>query len=140
MHRGLVEPEAVRRLVLAELGPLPLQPVPLLEVHGLVLAEAVEATFDVPRSDNSAMDGFAVRSADTACPPTVLRVVGRSLAGVSSDLSIGPGEAVAIATGAMMPAGADAVAPLEEVGVDGVDLVVRTPVPPGRHVRRGGRT
>jgi molybdopterin biosynthesis enzyme len=114
--------------------------VPLPEVHGLVLAEPVEAPFDLPRFDNSAMDGFAVRSADTACPPTALRVVGHSLAGVSSDLSIGPGEAVAIATGAMMPAGADAVAPLEEVGVDGVDLVVRTPVPPGRHVRRGGRT
>ncbi len=138
MHRGLVEPEAVRRLVLAELGPLPPRPVPLPEVHGLVLAEPVEAPFDLPRFDNSAMDGFAVRSTDTACPPTLLRVVGRSLAGVPSDLSIGPGEAVAIATGAMMPDGADAVAPLEEVEVDGADLVVRAPVPSGRHVRRAG--
>src|SRR5260370_33013732 len=114
MHGGLVQPEAIRRLVLAELGPLPPRPVPLPDVHGLVLTEPVEAPFALPRFDNSAMDGFAVRSADTACPPTVLRVVGRSLAGISSDLSIGPGEAVAIATGAMMPDGAYAHASLHE--------------------------
>src|SRR5438132_14067947 len=58
--------------------------------------------------------------------------------GVSTVLSIVPGMSFTIATGAMKPDGADAVAPLEEVEVDGVDLVVRAPVPSGRHVRRAG--
>src|SRR5690349_16372370 len=87
------------------------------------------------------MDGFAVRAADVASAspdaPTELKVVGRAMIGHRPDATVGMGEAVAIATGAPVPSGADAVVPIENTrSNEDEDLVrVMEAVPAGRHVR-----
>ncbi len=91
---------------------------PLIEALGQVLDEDIAATFDVPPLDNTAMDGYAVRAADTAGAepnaPCELRVIGEVAAGYVFEREVGPGSAVRIMTGAPIPAGADAVVPFEE--------------------------
>ena len=83
---------------------IPLTPPPV----GRVLAEPVRADLDSPPFDKAMMDGFAVRAADCA-GPVELRLIGEVAAGSVPDRPVGPGEAVAVYTGAPMPAGADAV-------------------------------
>jgi molybdopterin molybdotransferase len=84
---------------------------------GQVLAEDIYATFDIPPLDNSAMDGYAVRSADTAGAspqsPRLLRVIGTVMAGSISGREVVPGTAIRIMTGAPIPQGADAVVRFE---------------------------
>src|SRR5207237_488239 len=82
---------------------------------GRVLAEEVRARIDLPPFDSSAMDGFAVRAADT---PGRLTVVGHSAAGSPETRELGAGEAIVISTGAVVPAGADAVVPVERTTGD----------------------
>src|SRR5690606_39849421 len=90
---------------------------PLAETLGLVTSVPVEAAEDVPPFDNTAMDGFAVRAADTVGAtddaPVRLSVVGTLAAGAAPDLTVGPGQAVRIMTGAPMPPGADAAVMVE---------------------------
>ena len=104
--------EAARTDVVSSCAPLPAEPVAVEDAAGRVLAEELRAAADVPRFDNSAMDGFAVRSDASSGP---LRIVGESRAGAPASRALGPGEAIRISTGAAMPAGADAVAPVEQV-------------------------
>jgi molybdopterin molybdotransferase len=91
--------------------------VPLLDALGRVLVEDVPADIDVPRYDNTAMDGYAVRAADvamaTAERPVTLRVLGEIAPGRVEGRPAGPGEAFRILTGAPLPPGADAVVPYE---------------------------
>jgi molybdopterin molybdotransferase len=91
---------------------------PLLDCLGQVLAEDVYSAIDIPPSDNSAMDGYAVRAEDIKGAsnknPKVLRVVGEVAAGSVSDLMVVPGTAVRIMTGAFVPEGADVVVPFED--------------------------
>ncbi|MBI5285210.1 MAG: molybdopterin molybdotransferase MoeA [Chloroflexi bacterium] len=91
---------------------------PILDALGQVAADDVVSDFDIPSLDNTAMDGYAVRAADTAGSstesPTRLRIVGELAAGYVFDGTVEPGTAVRIMTGAPMPAGADAVVPFEE--------------------------
>jgi len=91
---------------------------PVLDALGQVLAEDVASPIDVPPLDNTAMDGYAVRAADTETASTdqgvVLRVIGEVAAGYRFEGTVGPGEAVRIMTGAPVPAGADAIVPFEE--------------------------
>ena len=104
-----------------------------------VLADAVVAGEDVPPFANSAVDGYAVRAADVASPPTRLRVVAEVAAGWSTDQRVGAGEAIRIMTGAPMPAGADAsvmVEDTERVGTDEVEI--HRAVPAGASVRGVG--
>ena len=107
-------------LVLAHVRPLPLEDVPVAAAAGRVLGADARSATDLPPFDSSAMDGYAVRSADT---PGALKVVGHSAAGSPAQGRVGPGEAVVISTGAVVPAGADAVVPVErtsgDVTVDG---------------------
>lgn len=108
---------------------------------GRVLAQDLTAPIPLPPFDNSAMDGYALRSGDlTGDGPWRLRVVGRVAAG--DDTSAMPplqsGEASRIFTGAAIPHGADAVIMQEHVTRDGEWIVVQTPVPPGDCVRRRG--
>ena len=88
------------------------------EALGRVLAEDVTAADSVPGFDSSAMDGYAVRAADTAGAPAsrrrAARVVDESRAGPRRRRELGAGEAIAISTGAMVPAGADAVVRVED--------------------------
>lgn len=95
---------------------------PLLEARGQVLAEDVAGAFDIPPLDNTAMDGYAVRAADTegASPdsPVELRVIGEVAAGYLFAGEVGAGQAVRIMTGAPVPAGADTIVPFEETDED----------------------
>jgi molybdopterin molybdotransferase len=124
--------------VLQVVQPLSPLEVGLLDAHGCVLAEDVHAPGPLPGFDNSAMDGYAVRSADVQHVPCVLPVVGDVAAGPASSLSVQPGLSVRIMTGAMLPPGADAVVPVEHTdgGIAQV-RIDRAPVP-GQHVRRAG--
>ena len=104
--------------ILGHFAPLAPESVALLEASGRVLAEPITAADDVPPFANSAMDGYAVRAADTAgagrATPQALRVIGTVAAGYVAGTAIGPGEALRIMTGAPLPAGADAVIRFEE--------------------------
>jgi molybdenum cofactor synthesis domain-containing protein len=138
MAENLWTPAAVRRLLLDHVRPLSPRPVPLLQASGLVLAEDVGTPTDLPRFASSAMDGFAVRAADTASAPVRLQVLGRALAGRPFAGEVAPGATVAIATGAAVPTGADAVVPVEMAEIDGGMVVIGRAVEPGRHVRAAG--
>jgi molybdopterin molybdotransferase len=139
---GLVPVEEARERVLSQIKPLqPLQ-LPLHEAYGCVLAEDAVALTDLPDFASSAMDGFAVRSAEVAAAmptsPVELRVVGRALIGQRPDATVGGGEAVAIATGAPIPAGADCIVPIENCETSGDVVRVLTGSPPDKHIRPSG--
>ena len=99
MARELIDIEDARRAVLARASPLDTEQVGIDDALGRVLAEDVSSAHAVPPFDNSAMDGYAVRSLDTrgASPaaPVVLRVVDESRAGAPASASAGSGEAIA---------------------------------------------
>jgi molybdopterin molybdotransferase len=126
-----------RRLILDRLLPLPTEEVSLAEADGRILASDVTSPFDLPHWDNSAMDGFALRSADCLAG-AVLRVTGMIAAGDPAAIAIEPGCAAQILTGAPMPAGADTVVPFEEVDDAGGTIRLAGPSAPGQHVRRRG--
>jgi molybdopterin molybdotransferase len=126
-----------RRIILEQVVVLPAEQVPLLEAAGRVLAADVAMPWDLPLWDNSAMDGFAVRSADCT-GPVRLKVTGYIPAGGLPAGAVGPGEAIRIMTGAPLPPGADAIAPVEEVDEAADAIGLRGPVRPGAHVRRRG--
>ncbi|HVF74801.1 MAG TPA: gephyrin-like molybdotransferase Glp [Acidimicrobiales bacterium] len=137
---SLVPLASAKARVLA--GCVPLRPtaVPLADALGCVTSVPLRADEPVPPFANTAMDGFAVRAADTAEAPATLTVVGTLAAGAAPDVSVGPGEAVRIMTGAPIPPGADAVVMVEQTTTaeDGGTVVVRTTVAPGNHVRPVG--
>jgi molybdopterin molybdotransferase len=119
-------------LVLRRARPLAAEDVPVARAAGRVVAEAASAVIDLPPFESSAMDGYAVRAADT---PGHLTVVGHSAAGKPEARALGAGEAIAISTGAVVPDGADAVVPIERTSGD----VEVEGVRPGENVRpRGG--
>ena len=134
----LVPVAAARARVLDACPPLPPVRVPLGEALGLVTTEPVIAGEAVPPFDNTAMDGYAVRAADTAGAPVRLRVIGSLAAGAPPDIEVRHGEAVRIMTGAPMPAGADAVVMVERTEATGEEVVIHATARPGDHVRGAG--
>jgi len=118
--------------------------VPREQAGGLVLAAAVVSTEIVPPFDNTAVDGYAVRSTDVASVPVELVVVGEIAAGAAPDRPVGEGEAIRIMTGAPMPPGADAVVMVEyseRLGTDdgGTERVrLNESVSAGAAIRRAG--
>ena len=131
-HRRTPVDEA-RRLIVAALAPLAAEDVALADLAGRVAARAVLAPHDLPRHANSSMDGYAVRSATAGPWPVRARI----LAG-DDPAPLAPGEAAAIATGGVVPDGADAVVPLEQTEeADGVVTALAPPVP-GANVRPVG--
>jgi molybdopterin molybdotransferase len=124
--------EEAQRLVLEHVQPLPAERVPLDEAAGRVLAEPGLAVVDLPPFPSSAMDGFAVRSADV---PATLPVVARVAAGRPARRPLEPGEAMGIATGGVVPEGADAVIPIEYVVENDNKVEVPEPVESGANVR-----
>ena len=133
----------VQAAVLGAIEVLPSVDVPRADALGLVLAEPVTAPDAVPPFPNTAMDGYAVRAADTAeasqAAPIRLRVVGELPAGRAPTVAVGEGEAIRIMTGAPMPDGADAIVIVELTERDGTDgVLVGQEVRPGQHVRRAG--
>jgi molybdopterin molybdotransferase len=123
----------------APLSPLDLT---LSDAHGCVLAEDVSAAFPLPPFDNSAMDGYAVRSDDIAsageAQPVTLPVVGDIAAGSGGPYTVQPGLCVRIMTGAPLPAGADAVVPVEWTDGGVAQVSIRRSASPGAHIRRAG--
>jgi molybdopterin molybdotransferase len=127
-----------RSFVLEDLAPLAPVEAPLGEALGCVCADDVRARVAVPGFANSAMDGFAVRAADTSSG-AALRVTGAILAGDSPQVALGEGEAVRIMTGAPLPDGADAIVKIEDVALEADGRVVRVPATrEGEYVRRPG--
>ncbi len=129
-------------VVLGGIGAMDPIELPLLDAQGLLLAEDVASELPLPAFDNSAMDGYAVRAVDTrsARPdaPVTLPVVGDVAAGARSRSGMGPGLAMRIMTGAPMPAGADAVVPLEDTDRGLARVAIRRPARSGECVRRAG--
>lgn len=125
--------EIVQAVALAH--PMPVERQPLSRALGRVLAEDVVADIPLPGFDNSAMDGFAVRSDDGEAPR---RLVGEQFAGATVGIPVAAGECLRITTGAALPAGADAVVMKENARVDGDTVVPTQAVRPGQHVRRQG--
>jgi molybdopterin molybdotransferase len=123
-------------LVLERIAPLEGEAVPVASAAGRVPAEDARAVVDLPPFASSAMDGFALRSSDT---PGRLPVVARIAAGAPADRPLAAGEAMAIATGGVVPEGADAVIPIEDVVARDNELEIRETVGQGDNVRpRGG--
>jgi molybdopterin molybdotransferase len=118
--------------VLERVQPLEGQPVPVAQAVGRVVVDDAHAMVDLPPFPSSAMDGFAVRSADT---PGRLSVVARIAAGIPATRALAPGEAVGIATGGVVPEGADAVIPLEEVVESDNTVEIPAPVGQGDNIR-----
>ncbi|BBY80530.1 molybdopterin molybdotransferase MoeA [Mycolicibacterium pulveris] len=134
--------EEHQRVVADLITPRPAARVPLADALGLVLAEDVVAPLSLPGFDNSAMDGYAVVADDvagaTAEQPVVLPVAEDIPAGRTDMLTLKPGTAHRIMTGAPLPSGATAVVPVEATD-GGVDTVaIRAGAPPGKHIRRAG--
>jgi molybdopterin molybdotransferase len=127
--------EALER-ILVRARPLEGEEVPLEAAAGRVVAEAALAAVDLPPFPSSAMDGYALRAADV---PATLPVVARVAAGRPAARALGRGEAAAIATGGVVPDGADAVVPVEYVVEHDNSVEVGDPVDVGANVRpRGG--
>jgi molybdopterin molybdotransferase len=129
--------DEARRLIFAHARTIGTEPVELIDSLNLVTAEDLIAPWDMPLCDNSAMDGYAVRTAD--CTPAArLRIAGTIMAGELSTVPLEPGCAIKIMTGARVPAGADAVVPFENAEADGEHVAFKSPIRCHQHVRLGG--
>ncbi len=139
---GLVPVDEARERVLASIQPLAPIELALSEAYGCVLSDDIVATGELPAFASSAMDGYAVRAADvepaTTQEPALLSVVGRALIGHRPESTVGGGEAIQIATGAPIPAGADCIVPIENCIVGGDSVSVLYPSPEGKHIRPVG--
>jgi molybdopterin molybdotransferase len=124
-----------QRLILERVRPLPVETVPLDQSAERVLAEGAQALVDLPPFPSSAMDGFAVRAADT---PGELPVVARIAAGRPAPRRLSAGEAMGIATGGVVPDGADAVIPVEAVVEEDNKVSIPEPADVGANVRARG--
>jgi len=121
-------------LVAEQARPLGAESVPLVEAHNRFLARPVIARIDHPRSDVSAMDGYAMRDSDWRDA----RVIGESFPGAPFGGRVGQGEAVRIFTGASVPDGAERVVIQEDVRRDGDRVSCEAEPGPARHIRRRG--
>jgi molybdopterin molybdotransferase len=133
---SLLPLEEAHDRILEAARPLSAENVPIAEAAGRVCAEDVQARVDLPPFASSAMDGFAVHAADL---PGTLRISGESAAGQPFEVRLERGCAVAISTGAVVPEGADAVVPIENVVLQDNDVGISRSASPGAHIRpRGG--
>jgi len=134
--------EEYQSAILAAIAPLPPASTELAEAQGSVLAEDVTAAVSLPSFDNSSMDGYAVRAKDTTNSsertPTTLQVTAEIAAGDTASYELVPGAAIKIMTGARMPAGADAVVPVESTDGGTAQVEIRRDVAPGDAVRYAG--
>lgn len=128
--------------ILDAIAPVPAVELPVIEARGAVLAEPVTAPVSLPPFDNSAMDGYAVLAADVAAAaadaPVSLPVIGDIAAGEPAVEAIAPGMCARIMTGAPMPAGADAVVPVEWTDGGTASVRITKSAPPGHYIRRSG--
>jgi molybdopterin molybdotransferase len=134
--------EAYQAAILAAITPLAATSLELADAEGCVLAEDVTAAVALPSFDNSSMDGYAVRSADVtaaaAGAPAALAVTGEIAAGDVGAYRLAPGTALRIMTGARLPAGADAVVPVEWTDGGDTRVAIYRPAERGNAVRYAG--
>jgi molybdopterin molybdotransferase len=124
--------------ILADAEPLPAEMAALDTAFHRVLARDVAAKRTQPPQAMSAMDGYAVRASDAADLSARLKVIGEVAAGRPFARRIGPGEAVRIFTGGVIPEGADAVIIQEDTAADGDHITITEAARPGRHIRAAG--
>jgi len=136
MAKELLPVATALAIVREHARPLPPRRVGLLDALGLPLAEDVAADADSPPFDKALMDGYAVRAADG---PGERGVIEDVPAGTVPTRTVGPGEATRIMTGAMLPAGADAVVPFEKTEGDGPRVRLLNPPRPGDNLLPRGR-
>ena len=141
--RDLIDAAEAQRLIDAlPIEPARAHPVPLENAVGRVLAAAQTAPIDVPGFDRAAMDGYAVRAADTFAAsetdPVSLRLTGAIHAGEPATQTVSAGSCVEISTGAVMPAGADAVVIVERTERSDDEVAVYRPVAPGQNMMAAG--
>jgi molybdopterin molybdotransferase len=129
--------EDARRTILEKVSTAGIERVQLLDAAGRIIAADFAAPWDMPRWDNSAMDGFAVRSADCA-PGVTLKVTDYIPAGASSNDTVNAGCAARIMTGAPIPSGADTVVPIEETEATEQTVKLLHNVKKGQHIRFRG--
>ena len=144
-HAGpgeLTSVEAHLADILASIQPLPPTQLGIQEAEGCVLAEDITASRPLPPFDNSAMDGYALIAADVANAskdtPVMLRVSGEVAAGDTGAYAVTPGSCLRITTGAKLPAGADAVVPVEDTDGGVAQVAIKIPVSAGDSVRYSG--
>lgn len=130
--------EEARKIILDRVAPLGVERVSILDALGRVIADDITAPWDMPLCDNSAMDGFAVRAADSATIPATLKVTGYIPAGGEVTGPVIRGCAIRIMTGAPVPPGCDAVVPIEETDDNGDTVTLKEPVKPRQHIRFRG--
>lgn len=128
--------EAARAKILAGLRAMPEEVVPLSQGWGRVLARDISARTAVPPADVSAMDGYALKAADIATAPSTLRVVGSAPAGHPYIGHVGPGQAVRLFTGSVVPLGCDVVVAQEDSARAGDHVTINITAAAGRHIRR----
>lgn len=128
--------DEAHRVIMAQVVPLPLEEVDALTAEGRVLATDLISPEDVPDVPKSAMDGYALRAADGIAER---RVVAELTAGVAPGLLIAPGTAARIMTGAPMPAGADAMIPVELTSEQDGLLRIEHALNPGDNVHKIGQ-
>jgi molybdopterin molybdotransferase len=122
--------------IVSGVEPLDAETVSIFEAAGRVLARDLSAKLTQPPFAASAMDGYAVRGADIASPPSYLKVIGRSTAGHGFDGEVRAGEAVRIFTGAPVPAGADTIVIQENTNAaDDGAVEILQPASIGQHIR-----
>jgi molybdopterin molybdotransferase len=137
LFEELIDHHEAVRLVLKNTTHLPVVRMPLMDAQGLALAEDVLARFDSPPFDNSAVDGYAVRSVDAEAGRT-FKVVDEAPAGRPAQKKVGEGEAVKIFTGGLIPEGADAVVMVENTSGWGEEFELRKAAGPGNNLRGAG--
>lgn len=140
--KSMLTVEDARSRVLASVAAVETEEVLVADALGRVAAQELSAPHGLPRFDNSAMDGYAVRLEDcgaaSSAAPAELLVVGEVRAGDPGTVEVGPGAAVRIMTGAPIPPGADAIVPVEDTEESGDRVLIKAAPFPGAHVRRAG--
>jgi molybdopterin molybdotransferase len=134
----MISVEEARERILAALRPTPIEVVALANAWNRVTAAPVVARLTQPPADVSAMDGYALRAADGVLG-TSLTVIGAAPAGHPFDGTVGPGQAVRLFTGSVVPDGADAILLQEDATRDGDFVTINEAVTAGRHIRRAGQ-
>ncbi len=135
---SLLPVDEAKARILAGVKPLPAETVRLGDALGRVLARDLKATRDQPPFAASAMDGYAVRAADTSTAPARLKLIGVAPAGHAFAGTVGAGQAVRIFTGGPMPRGADTVVIQENTDADGGHVIINKAPIPGHSVRGRG--
>lgn len=138
----MISVEEALQTILAGCRPMGLEKVDILEARGRVIGEDVFAPRDIPSAANSAMDGYAVRSADTkgvhALKPVELQVIETIAAGSAPRKTLKEGQAARIMTGAVIPKGADAVVRREDTEELGKTVRIKVAAPKGLDIRFSG--